>query len=92
MDQKRSVRVVVRVRKQIHIPIAVQEPFGNTDLVLIRGVISLLPFFHRDGMRPLKDACRHAVQARNVLPVDWAHVLPGDAELVLHPPEQRERV
>ena len=92
MNKERSVRVVVGLRKHVDIPVAVKQPFGDTDLVLIDRVGGLLPYLHWDAMRALKDARDHAVQAWNVLPVDRAHVLPGDAELVFHPPEQRERV
>ena len=92
MNKERSVRVVVGLRKHVDIPVAVNQQFGDTDLVLINGVRGLLPYLHGDAMRPLKNARDHAVQAWNVLPVDRAHVLPGDAEPVFHPPEQCERV
>ena len=92
MNEERSVRVVVGLRKHVDVPIAVKQPFGDLDLVLIDRICGLRPDLHWDTVRPLKNASDHAVEAWNVLPVNRTHVLPGDTELVLHPPEQRERV
>ena len=44
MNKKRSVRVVVGIRKHIDIPVAVKQPFGDADLVLIGRVRGLFPY------------------------------------------------
>ena len=92
MNKERSGRIVVGLRKHVAIPIAMKQPFRDLDLVFIDRVRGLRPDLHWDAMLSFKDARDHAIQIWNVLPVDRAHVLPGDTELILHLPEQRERI
>ena len=48
MNQERSVRVVVGIRKHVYIPVAVKQPLGDADLVLVDRLGCVGPLLHWD--------------------------------------------
>ena len=50
MNEERSVRVVVGLRKHVDVPVAVKQPFGDFDLVLVDRISGLGPNLHWDAV------------------------------------------